>query len=279
MAIKPQIDAAKQQAFVRQNLADLAGTCATVLSIWGERLGLFKALNTHGPATSAELASRASISERYAREWLNGMACAGYLEYDAATQRFTLPPEHAPVLAQEVALPFRGGLYQLLPSWLREVDKIEEAFRHGEGVPQTILADKNFWQGYERYRAPRYENQLIQEWLPSLSDVLPKLEQGVGVADVGCGSGQWLLKLARSFPKSYFVGYDPFQLAISLANANAEAMGISDRVRFEQWDVAEGLPQEVDVIFTFDVVHDAARPRDLLRSIRQGLKPGGVYVC
>jgi hypothetical protein len=143
------LDESKMQTFARQNLMDLAGMCATVLSIWGDRLGLFKALNSQGPATSGELAAQTSISERYAREWLCGMAGAGYLEYDPATQRFGLPPEHAPILAQEAALPFRGGLYHFLPSWLKRLDEIEAAFRSGNGVPQELLADENFWKGYE----------------------------------------------------------------------------------------------------------------------------------
>jgi hypothetical protein len=41
-----------------------------------DRLGLFKNLAVHGPATSEELAERAGIRERYAREWLGGMTSA-----------------------------------------------------------------------------------------------------------------------------------------------------------------------------------------------------------
>jgi hypothetical protein len=81
-------------------MADNAAGAATVMAGIGDRLGLFKAL-AEAPATSAELAERAHINERYAREWLNEMTCAGYLEHDPASQRFTLPPEHVPVLAQE----------------------------------------------------------------------------------------------------------------------------------------------------------------------------------
>jgi DNA-binding IclR family transcriptional regulator len=71
----------------------------TIMASIGDRLGLFQQL-AHGPATSAQLATRADINERYAREWLGAMASAGYVEYDPASERFTLPAEHLPVLVR-----------------------------------------------------------------------------------------------------------------------------------------------------------------------------------
>src|SRR4051812_15148599 len=102
-ASSPQlsVDQSKQEAFIGKVLADTSATMTTVLASIGDRLGLFKDLSLNGASTSAELATRTGIQERYAREWLGGMATAGYLEYDPATHRFRLPAEHAAALAQE----------------------------------------------------------------------------------------------------------------------------------------------------------------------------------
>ncbi|MBI4311570.1 MAG: methyltransferase domain-containing protein, partial [Chloroflexi bacterium] len=105
-----------------------------------------------------------------------------------------------------------------------------------------------------------------------------KLRQGVAVADVGCGNGKALIKLAQAFPKSKFVGYDAFAPAIATATAKAKEAGVADRVRFQAHDVAKGLPEQYDLIPTFDVVHDAVQPRALLKGIRQGLKQDGSYL-
>ena len=43
----------------------------------GAELGLYRALDTHGPATAAELAERAGIAPRYALEWLEQQSVAG----------------------------------------------------------------------------------------------------------------------------------------------------------------------------------------------------------
>src|ERR1700751_2552542 len=95
------IDAAHQEEFVGKVVEQISGTMTTLLGAVGDRLGLFKNLTEQGPATSTELASRTKLNERYLREWLGGMATAGYLDYDQSTKRFSLPAEHVSVLAQE----------------------------------------------------------------------------------------------------------------------------------------------------------------------------------
>src|SRR5262249_60749855 len=112
MTSQPVLDQAKMEAFVHKVLGDTSATLTTTLAVLGDRLGLFKDLAAHGPATSDELASRMGINERYAREWLGGMANAVYLEYEASTRRFTLPPAHRPALAPEGDPLFFARLYR-----------------------------------------------------------------------------------------------------------------------------------------------------------------------
>lgn len=278
MTTGANFDQAKMEAFVHKTLGDTSAMTVTILAALGDRLGLFKALGAHGPATSAELAKQASVNERYAREWLGGMTSAGYLEYDPATRRFTLPPEHAPVLVQENGPVFFGGVHQMLMGTLGVLDQLAEAFRQGGGVRQSAYAD-DWWHGMERFTAGWFENLLVPQWLPAMPDVQTKLEHGADVADVGCNRGRALVKLAQTYPKSRYVGYDIFEPAIARAMANAVAAGVANRVRFEQRDVSKGLPAQYDVIFTFDVIHDAVDPLGLLRTIREALRPGGSYVC
>jgi SAM-dependent methyltransferase len=206
------------------------------------------------------------------------MACSGYLEYDPSSGRFALPPEHAPALAQEAGPLFFGGVYQELLGALKPLDRLIVAFRQGGGVPQSAY-DEDFWEGLERFTAAWFENHLVQEWIPAMPEVQAKLERGALVADVGCGRGRALIKLAQAFPSSRYVGYDAFEPTIARATRNARAAGVGDRVRFEQRDASKGLPEQYDVITTFDVVHDAVDPRGLLRAIRQALRSGGTYVC
>jgi len=278
MTTQQILDQAKTEAFVGKVLADTAGLAVTALSSIGDRLGLFKNLAEQGPATSGELAERAQINERYAREWLGAMACAGYVEYEPVTRRFTLPPEHIPVLAQEGGPVFFGGVQEEMIGVVGPINQLMQAFRNGGGVPMEAY-DPSTWEGVTRFTSAWFENLLVPVWLPLMPEVQAKLEHGALVADVGCGQGKALIKLAQTYPQSRYVGYDNFAPAIEQAKANAHAARVADRVRFEHRDVSEGLPEQYDVITTFDVVHDAVNPRRLLRAIRNALRPDGRYVC
>jgi SAM-dependent methyltransferase len=277
MNTQTAIDPERVQTFAASVLGDLAGTMATVLSILGDRLGLFGALAQGGPATSSELAERAGVSERYAREWLYGLHAAGYLEHDRERGSFVLPAEHAEVLAVEGGPFFFGGGYQALSGELRILDRLTEAFRSGGGVTQAAYPDDAF-EGMRRFSVPWYEHQLTQQWIPALDGAHQKLQAGARYADVGCGAGHALIKLAQTYPQSSFVGYDAFQGAIERAQRDAEQAKVVDRVRFELLDAADGLPERYDLISTFDVVHDAVDPVGLLRAIRRALEPDGTYL-
>ena len=212
------------------------------------------------------------------REWLGGMASAGYIDYDPTSERFTLPAEHEAALANESGPFFFGGIYQMSRSMNMIVDRVIESFQKGGGVPQSAYTD-DFWDGLERFTASWFENLLLQQWIPAMPDVQAKLERGALVADAGCGRGRALIKLAHAFPQSRYVGFDIFSPTIGRATRNADTARVGDRVRFEARDVSKGLPETYDVITTFDVVHDAIDPLGLLWAIRAGLKDDGIYIC
>jgi 2-polyprenyl-3-methyl-5-hydroxy-6-metoxy-1,4-benzoquinol methylase len=270
------IDEAKLGAFMEHVLGDAAGLMASTLATLGDRLGLFKALAS-GPAASSELAAAAEVNERYAREWLRGMHAAGYLELDRDTGRYSLPPEHAQVLANEGGPAFLGGAFQLTFGYLRTIERLTEAFRSGGGVPQSAYPTDT-WEGMGRFSRSFYDNLLVQQWLPMVAGLRERLERGARWADVGCGSGGAVIRLAEAFPASTFVGYDNFEGQLALARRAAAEAGVSDRVSFELRDAATGLPQRFDVISTFDVVHDAVDPAALLTEIRHAIAPDGAYV-
>ena len=274
----PSFDQSKQDAFIAKILGDTGATMTTILASIGDRLGLFKDLSAHGATTASELAARTGIQERYAREWLGGMAAAGYVDYDPTTGRFRLPPEHAAALAEEGGPFFFGGTYQMIPALVSVVDQLTEAFLNGGGIPQSAYPPA-LWDGLERLTAGWFENLLLQQWIPAMPDVGAKLRRGAMIADVGCGRGRAIIKLAEAFASSRFVGYDVFASAVEQASVRAHTAGVAQRVSFQQLDAAKGLPEQYDIITTFDVVHDAVDPLGLLLAIRRALRPDGKYVC
>ncbi|MBX6343069.1 MAG: SAM-dependent methyltransferase, partial [Thermomicrobiaceae bacterium] len=205
----PAVDRARLKAFLGRVIEDFGGTMATLMCSLGDRLGLFQALAELGPATSAELAARAGVDERYTREWLACLAAAGYLTYDPASEHFSLPPEHAAVLADRSSPLFLGGSYEWLFGVAGVFDQIAEGFRTGRGVPAAAYPGE-VWSGMERLSARNVEHRLVQDWLPAVPGLRERLEEGAEVADVGCGGGHVLIRLAQAFPRSRFTGFDAF---------------------------------------------------------------------
>jgi SAM-dependent methyltransferase len=265
------------EAFAGRVVGDIAATMSTIFCALGDKLGLFSALGSGGPATPAELAQRTATDERYVREWLHGLTAGGYLELDRSTGRFSLPAAHAAVLADEGGLWFLGGGYQEVAGMLPVLGRIESAFREGGGVPQAAYAD-DAYDGMARFTRAWFDHRLQGDWLPALPDLQQRLESGVRWADVGSGAGRAVIRLAELFPASTFIGYDAFPAQVERARRAAAEAGVSDRVRFEVVDAAHGLPEKFDVISTFDVVHDAADPAGLVAGVRRSLADEGTYL-
>ena len=271
-------DEARAEAFAGTVLTNFGAAFTGLLTAIGDKLGLFKDLATLGPATSQQLAKRAHIDERYAREWLAQMQAVGYLDYDSATGSFSLPAEHVAVLAEEHGPVFFGGAHQMLLGLGDAVPLLIDAFRNGGGVPQSAYGD-DWWDGMARFTSAWFENLLLPVWIPAMPDVQAKLEAGCRVADIGCGTGLALVRMAQAFPRATFVGYDLYAPWIERARVLAKEEGVDDRVSFEVRDCSNRLPERFDVITTFDVIHDAIDPKGILRTIRQGLTDDGIYVC
>ncbi len=83
----------------------------------------------------------------------------------------------------------------------------------------------------------------------SMGGVLPEQPDPTSlqrVLDVGCGTGGWLIEVAKAFPKTVLLtGVDVNQRLLSYAREQAEAQGVSDRVQFRFSD-APALFAEVD---------------------------------
>ena len=271
------INFAKLEAASGRVIGDLSAAMVGLLCALGDRLGILKDLAAHDWTTSEDLASRVGMDVRYAREWMNAIACAGYIEFDAAKQAFRMTHEFALLLADEQSAMFMGGAYQLLLGLSAPLGQLAMAFRRGGGVSQSAY-DDNLRVGMERMSAPWFEHLLVQQWIGGLPYVREKLADGAEAADIGCGTGRALIKLAKTFPRSRFVGYDICQPALDRAKRNAEIAGVANRVRFEAHDVSLGLPARYDLVTTFNSVHDMVDTHTALTAIRKALRDDGTYL-
>jgi SAM-dependent methyltransferase len=262
-------------AFMGKILNDIGAAINSSLLLVGDRLGLYKALAEAGPMTSTELARATGTAERYVREWLAAQAASGYVEYDAETQSFSMPPEQAAVFADEDSPVFLASVGDLVAATMRDEPRITEAFRTGKGVGWDKRSECLFC-GTARFFRTTYQHHLLQEWLPALDGVVAKLERGATVADIGCGHGVSTLLMARAFPNSRFHGFDYHDGSIEAAREAAAAAGLSDRLSFET-HLAKTVPaRNYDLVCFFDCLHDMGDPVGALAHVRTTMAPDGT---
>lgn len=266
------------KAFTDKVFGDMAGAMTAGLGFVGVKTGLFRAMAGKGPLTLEEVLGITKLQSRYVEEWLKGMVCAGYLEYESGAETYCLPDEHAFLLASEGTDHFAGGLFYMAPVLLRVAPQVAEAFEKGGGVPFADYGADGI-EALDLVNRGQYEQRFAGQWLKSLPAVVENLEAGGRVLDVGCGAGRVALTLARAFPRATIVGADPDRASIRQANAAAAAEGMSARVRFLAQKTGElGSEEKFDLITACDCVHDMAMPVETLREIRGLLKPDGVLL-
>jgi SAM-dependent methyltransferase len=252
----------------------LEGAAVSIMIEVGRRVGLFEAMARMDAATSADVAAKAGLSERYVREWLAAMVCGGIVEYSTGERTYRLPREHAAWLTGSSSRNLTS-MTEMFPLLNRVIPDVAEAFRTGRGVPYSAY-QPDFTGLMDRRSRPRFDELLFSAYLAKPEGLVARLEAGVRVADVGCGTGHCIALMARRFPKSMFVGYDISEAG--LAEARAAASGLAN-ASFVVQDVSRlDAPAAFDVITAFDAIHDQADPAGVLRRIRAALAPGGTFV-
>lgn len=271
------MDAAKLEAFAHRMIDDLAAANASMLTLVGHKVGLYRALAGAGPLTSHQLAERAGLHERYVREWLNAQAAGGYVEYDATARTYLLPDEHAHVLADATSPMFMPPALDVSAAMWRGEARLAEAFRTGRGIGWHEH-DSCLFCGVEAFFRNGYRAHLVGDWIPALDGVRAKLEAGAEVADVGCGHGASTILLAQAFPNSRFHGFDYHRESIDVARRRAQESGVADRVTFEVADAASYPERGYDLILFMDCLHDLGDPVGAAAHARRALAADGTVM-
>jgi len=270
------IDEVKSEQFAERMMTILNHGALNLMISIGYRTGLFDVMSELPASTSEEIAKAAGLNERYVREWLGAMVTGGIIDHYHEKKSYSLPEEHAVWLTRK-AVPNNIAVTTQWISLLGSVeDKIMECFKNGGGVPYEAFKRFHEVMSDESYQTVIVP--LLDQTLPLIEGIKERLEEGINVLDVGCGSGFALVHMAREFPNSRFTGYDISEEAIDRGTAHAAQYGLTN-VTLIAKDVAEfDDVQKYDLITTFDAIHDQADPDRVLSNINRALKDDGVYL-
>lgn len=251
----------------------------------GDQLGFYTALHEGGPATAAELATRAGTSERYTREWLEQQATAGYLtclhaESAAGERRFALPEGYAPILVERESLSIAAPMAQIVAGCVAPLPDLLAAFRSGAGVPYADYGC-DLHEGQAGITRPLFVHQLAQDWIPAMPEIDARLKASPAarVADIGMGQGWSSIALARGYPLAHVDGFDLDEASVAVAQQHAREAGVQDRVTFQVRDAGDPeLAGQYDLALAVECVHDMANPVAVLSAMRRLVGPGGTVL-
>ena len=282
------VDGSRVEALVGRLLASFTGGVELLTVELGRRAGLYQALSEHTVLSPAGLADATGISERYAREWLEQQAAAGFLDLaggtTAADRTYSLPAEHVPVLLQPTHPAHFGAAGQLLQAVAAAVPAVAEAQLNGGGVAFEVFGD-DLRAAIGAVNRPGFVHG-IRSWVGELPDIADWLDLDGGlVLDLGCGEGWSTITLAKEFPLATVVGVDLDHASVEAATRHAREYGVADRVSFTVANAADqdalraatgGRP--VTLATAFQALHDMGRPADALAAVRGLLHEHGAVL-
>lgn len=259
----------------------------------GDSLGWYRSLADDGPASGDELAARTSTAPRYAREWLEQQAVAGFLRVVdqsgaapgsavAAGCRFALTDAAREVFTDRESLSYLAPLARLVAAVGVQTPGLQRAYRNGGGVSWAQFGDDMRTAQADMNR-PWYRHELpgVLAALPGVHERLTR--PGARILDIGCGAGHSTVALATAYPRATVLGVDIDAPSIALARQAAVDGGVNERVEFRVGDASALAPAPGDdtrftAAFAFECVHDLPRPVDVLRQVHDVLDPQGVMV-
>jgi len=268
-------DALKLYSF--QVFSKLEGAVTAGMIHLGDQLGLYTAMNDAGrPLSSDELAAATGLNERWVREWAHNQAAAKLITIDAE-HRFGLTPEAAAVLATPDHPYYGMGMFHRLPQTMHAIEHVRDSFHTGIGHDYDSHGPQGA-VGIERSFEPWSNANLLPVVLPALEGVVDRLQAGASVVDVGCGAGGAVLLMAAAFPRSTFRGYDISQYALARAAQKLADSNLTN-VAFDDPRISP-MPGDhsVDLVTTFDCIHDMTQPQQMMNAIRTAIKPDGVWL-
>lgn len=126
---------------------------------------------------------------------------------------------------------------------------------------------------YNSY-APKYAHtRKAVEWvLKPLEQAIAQLNAGSNIVEIGCGTGNYVIKLSEMYPGYDYSGFDLSEGMLEVAGSRSE------KVKFIQGNGDEGFPlfdNFADMCFLVDVIHHIVDYEVFFKELERVLKPGG----
>jgi len=206
------------------------GFFAIYLMRIGIDLGIFKKLcSLDKGISSSALASELGLHEPYVRVWCQAAYHLEILESDD-TCNFKLAPYIDTLLADTENPYYFGHTIDMRTRYTAD-----HLLRHPEYYKSgNIYSCEADGAGFSRVMKAMTNHSIPALYLlmliPSIPGLKERLDAGMRILDVGCGTGALMIQLAKTFPKCEFVGIELDGFAVEDAQRYIRDNGVEGRV-------------------------------------------------
>lgn len=247
----------------------------------GIALGLFEKIKTSVAGfSSGALARELGLHEPYVDIWCLTAYHLEILDCDK-DGRFTLAP-HMGTLLADVESPFYLG-HEIE---MRTTYTVEHLRKHVEylksgGLHLCASDGEQFSRLQKSVTNQGIPAAYVFSVIPSIPGLKERLEGGMRVLDVGCGSGFLMVQLAKAFPNCRFFGIEVDEFAVEAAQGCIRENGVRDRVSAMLVDAnSADFNSEFDLVNMAMVLHEIQRDvkRKIMAKCYQALRDSGEIV-
>jgi ubiquinone/menaquinone biosynthesis C-methylase UbiE len=242
----------------------------------GIKLGLTKALAEAPNSSAQDLASKLGLHAPYVETWCRTAYGMEILDADELG-RWRLAPYFDLILASPTHPRYLGGYVRLGTEVAADdFNRLVEAFRGG--------ATKPFQGRGESFAQAIAEStwglQVVtaKKLLPELPELAPRLQAGGALLEIGCGTGNLLMQLAKSFPVARCIGVDIDLESLRIAREKIQRAGTEGRVEARHGTIAAATKQSTfEAVVMVEVLHEIApqiRPQ-VIQEAAAAMKSGG----
>ncbi len=245
----------------------------------GLKLGLFRELAATPNARAEDLAAKLKLHAPFVAIWCRTAYGMEFLDADG-DGHYRLAPYFDSILANPTHPRYLGG-YVSLGTGVAAEDfrRCEDAFKTGKAQPFQgrgevfAKAVGEATQGLQVLTAKKI--------LPGLAGLQARLDDGGRILELGCGTGNLLVLLARTFGAARITGVDIDRESLQVARARIKQAGFDSRIEVHEGGITDSVERaSCDVVVMVEVLHEIAQPirPQVVREAAQALRPGGWMV-
>ena len=229
-----------------------------------------------GNDTVEKVASSIKASGRGVRILLNALCALGIIS--KAGGKYLLTPAADQFLVKGKYSYMGYAISTTLMDW-EALGRIAEAVKTGSPIVDVYGAESEVWEEVSIGLTP--SGLATASVIGDVLGIGTKMEPGVKVLDLACGSGVYGYVLLQRDPKATVTDID-WQNVLKVAKKVAHDMGVADRVTFKPSDILsiDYGEEEFDIAIVSNILQafDPETNKTILSKISKALKPGGTVV-